>query len=65
MNKDIGPRTAAECLQEGRAIGNGAFGVVYKAQHRNWGTVAFKRLSGEEYVEKAYAFTDLMYTAIG
>ena len=31
-------------LTELQAIGEGGFGVIYRAKHRDWGTVVYKEL---------------------
>ena len=33
-----------ECLRDLKKIGGGSFGIVYLAEHEDWGTVAYKEL---------------------
>jgi len=33
-----------KCLRDLRPLNDGAFGIVYRAEHRQWGTVAYKQL---------------------
>jgi len=35
---------AYERLRDLRLLNDGAFGVVYRAEHQDWGTVAYKEL---------------------
>jgi len=33
-----------ECLRDLNLVAEGGFGMVYQAEHRDWGTVAYKEL---------------------
>jgi len=32
------------CLRDPKVLNDGAFGIVYRAEHEDWGTVAYKAL---------------------
>jgi len=32
------------CLRDLKVLNDGAFGIVYRAEHEDWGTVAYKAL---------------------
>ena len=40
-----GPLTQSDQLSEMTQIGEGGFGLVYRAQHKEFGKVAYKKLS--------------------
>jgi len=33
-----------QCLRNSKSLAEGGFGVVYRAEHVDWGTVAYKEL---------------------
>ena len=33
-----------QCLRDLDMLGDGRFGIVYRAEHKDWGTVAYKEL---------------------
>jgi len=46
-------KTDWSMLVDRKAIGQGAFATVYSAEHRKWGTVAYKLLTKRgEYIDE-------------
>jgi len=47
FQEDI-PQTSSSDLTDLEALGQGGFGVVYRAKHKRFGTVVYKKLNAEK-----------------
>ena len=45
-------------LVEKVSIGQGSFGKVWRANHVDWGPVAYKQLAENEYIDEAYVISN-------
>jgi len=58
------PQISHSELTDLEAIGQGGFGVAYRAKHKRFGTVVYKKLNAEKLGERSVCLIVVMWLAM-